>query len=148
MFSTFVLCLPPPSPPLVVLIFCDGILLCQKCTFTCNGGRRQDVDALWGLCSIACHNDAFIFHIPFNPWRPLYVFLSLSFFHFLIAHFRCMFSLWGRASWPHFFAQNQPERMNFSSIVNTQQIQYRAYFMFTSLLTMASIPLFGTQKGG
>lgn len=69
---------------------------------------------------------------------------SLSLFYFLIAHFRCMFSLWGRASWLHFFSQKQPERMNFSSIVNTQQIQYRALFMCFLL----RLPLlFGTQKG-
>lgn len=52
-------------------VICDGILLCQKCTFTCNGFTcRQDVDALGAFVlshAIMTHS----FFIPFNPWRPL-----------------------------------------------------------------------------
>lgn len=54
-------------------VICDEILLCQKCTFTCNGFTcRQDVDALGAFVlshAIMTHS----FFIPFNPWRPLWV---------------------------------------------------------------------------
>lgn len=96
-----------------------------------------------GLCSIACHNDAFIFH-SLQPLEAIVsVFsLSLSLSIFLSPISVGMFSLWGRASWPRFFQARAPspksnpnELLEYSKY--STQIQYRAYFM--CLYSKASI---------
>lgn len=125
-------------------VICDGILLCQKCTFTCNGFIcRQDVDALGAFVlshAIMTHS----FFIPFNPWRPLWV-CSLSLLlplYFLIAHFRWhVFLMGSRLLAPILPSKSALPKSNPNELLEyskySTQIQYRAYFM--CLYSKASI---------